>query len=301
VLLTSAAGAVYRSTAALCAAVVAHVPLLERPLVRLGISLWTVPGAGRFYRSVAGRYADRLRQSDRPFRRVAVGDTTLVLDVTEFTTSSLYFGNVPYEPKTTEYFRRHLGRGGVFADVGANHGYFTVLAAALVGDGGRVFAFEPNPPVYEQLDRHVRLNGYEHRVVLLQQALSDNTEDGARLFISQWPQNSGLSSLTPGAESIAAGSLSATATIAVRTETFDRWLTAAGVEHVDVVKIDTEGAEGHVVRGMARALQENRVGAVVCETQWGSEAHRLLCASGLVAEALESNGVLTNIAYARPR
>src|SRR5688572_23516819 len=130
--MTSAARALYRSTATLCAEIVAHVPLLERPLVRFGISVWDMPGAGRFYRSVVGRYTDSLRKSCRPFRRVSVGDITLMLDVTEFTTSSLYFGNVIYEPMTTEYFRRHLLRGCVFADVGANHGYFTVLAAALV-------------------------------------------------------------------------------------------------------------------------------------------------------------------------
>jgi FkbM family methyltransferase len=213
----------------------------------------------------------------------------------------LYFGNVPYEPQTTQYFRRHLGRGGVFADVGANHGYFTVLAAALVGEEGRVYAFEPNPPVYEQLAEHVRLNHLEQRVVLLQGALSDTAGDGARLFVSQCPGNSGLSSLVPGAESIAAGSLSAASTISVRTDTFDRWLETAGVGRVDLVKIDTEGAETHVVRGMSKALLEKRVGAVVCETQWGSEAHRLLCASGLVPEVIETAGTLANIAYELPR
>jgi FkbM family methyltransferase len=299
--MTSLARSGYRAIATLCAEVVAHVPLLERPLVRLGISVWDVPGAGRFYRSVAGRYADRLRQSRRPFRRVRVGDSTLVLDVTEFTTSSLYFGNVLYEPQTTQYFRRHLGRGSVFADVGANHGYFTILAAALVGEEGRVFAFEPNPPVYEQLVQHVRLNRFDERVVLLQEALSDTAGDGRRLFVSNCPGNSGLSSLTPAEESIAAGSLSADRTIPVRTDTFDRWLAAAGVERVDLVKIDTEGAEAHVVRGMSKALQEKRVGRVVCETQWGSEAHVRLCASGLVPELLETNGTLANIAYAQPR
>ena len=270
-------------------------------MVRLGISVWDVPGAGRFYRSVAGRYADRLRRSPSRFRRVMVGDTTLVLDVTEFTTASLFLGNVPYEPQTTQFFRRHLGCGSVFADVGANHGYFTVLAAALVGEEGRVFAFEPNPPVYEQLAEHVRLNHFEQRVVLLQEALSDTVGEGARLFVSQCPDNSGLSSLTPGAESIAAGSLSEASTIRVRTDTFDRWLASGSVERVDLVKIDTEGAEAHVVRGMSHALREKRIGAVVCETQWGSEAHELLCASGLVPAVLETAGTLANIAYELPR
>lgn len=299
--MTSVARAAYRLTATLCAELVSRVPALEPLLRRLGAAVWHQPNAGRFYRSVAGRYGERLRQAGSQFRRVMVGDTALIVDVTEFTTSPLYFGNIPYEPETTDYLRRHLRPGGVFADVGANHGYFTILAAALVGDGGRVFAFEPNPPVYDQLRAHVRLNGFEHRVVLLQEALSDTATDQVRLFVSQWSGNTGVSTLTPGASTIADGGLSPERTITVRTETFDHWLATSGVDHVDLVKIDTEGSETDVVRGMAIALQARRIDAVVCETRWESDAHRLLCASGLIPQPLDTNGPLTNIAYAQPQ
>jgi FkbM family methyltransferase len=288
----------YQRAAALCAETVVRMPALEQPLRRLGASVWHVPGAGRFYRSVAARYGDRLRESRSQFRRVMVGSTPLVLDVTEFTASSLFFGNVPYEPKTTAYIRQRLRPGHVFADVGANHGYFTMLAAALVGARGRVFAFEPNPPVFEQLQRHVRLNEFEDRVVLVKQALSDTAADAARFFVSQAAGNSGLSSLMPAASMFGSGGLSPDCTIHVSTGTFDRWLAASGADHVDLVKIDTEGAEAHVVRGMEHALQSGRIGAVVCETEWGSEAHQRLCRSGLVPERLDAIGPLTNIAYA---
>jgi FkbM family methyltransferase len=299
--MTSIARAAYRLTATLCAGIVSRLPALEPSMRRVGAAVWPSPIGGRFYRSVAGRYADRLRDGGSQFRRVMVGDTALIVDVTEFTTSPLYFGNIPYEPETTEYLRHHLRPGGVFADVGANHGYFTLLAAAFVGETGRVFAFEPNPPVYEQLRTHVRLNGFEQRVVLRQEALSDTAGDRARLFVSQSLRNSGLSTLIPGACSIADGGLSPANTIAVRTGTFDSWLSTSGVQHVDLVKIDTEGSETAVVRGMAAALGRGRVGAVVCETRWDSEAHQLLCAAGLVPERLDTNGPLTNIGYAQPR
>jgi hypothetical protein len=71
------------------------------------------------------------------------------------------------------------------------------------------------------------------------------------------------------------------------------------IDRVDLLKIDAEGAEAHVVRGMSAALQAKRIDAIVCETQWDSEAHRLLCESGFVPRALETNGPLTNIAYER--
>ena len=205
-----------------------------------------------------------------------------------------------YEPETTDYLRQRLRPGAVFADIGANHGYFTMLAASLVGDRGRVFAFEPNPRVYEQLENHVRLNAFESRVVLLEQALWDKRGE-QRLFVSQWSGNSGVSTLMPGASLYCRGARLAGADDPVRTETFDCWLAASGIERVDLVKIDTESSEAQVVRGMSGALQARRVGAVVCETRWDSEAHRLLCESGFVPQPLETNGPLTNIAYALPR
>jgi len=295
---TPLARATYRFTASACADLVTRVPALEPALVRVGSHVWHWRRAGRFYRSVAGRYADRLRQSGSPFRRVLIGDASLLVDITEFTTSPLYFGNVPYEPETTEYLRRHLQPGSVFVDVGANHGYFTILAASLVGARGLVVAFEPNPPVYERLDMHVRLNGFERRVMLVNSALSDSDGDQT-FFVSQWTGNTGISTLTPGASIIDGGGLSADRTIQVRAEALDHWLAMNPIDRIALLKIDAEGAEAHVVRGMSALLQAKRIDAIVCETQWDSEAHRLLCGSGFVPRALETNGPLTNIAYER--
>jgi FkbM family methyltransferase len=298
--MTSLTRATYQFTAAACADLVSRVPALEPALVRVGSHVWNWRHAGRFYRSVAGRYADRLRQSGWPFRRVVIGDVPLIVDVTEFTTSPLYFGNIPYEPKTTAYLHQYLRPGGVFADVGANHGYFTILAAGLVGERGLVFAFEPNPPVYERLDTHVHLNGFDHRVVLVREALWDSSGEET-FFVSQWSENSGISTLTPGRSNLADGGLSPARTIRVRTETFDHWLSKNGIEHVDLVKIDAEGAEAHVVRGMSDALRAGRIDAVVCETEWDSDADLLLRGFGFVPQPLDVNGPLTNIAYARSR
>ena len=56
-----------------------------------------------------------------------------------------------------------LQRGDVFVDVGANIGYFSVLAACLVGEGGQVFAFEPDPDNFRLLRDNVALNGFSSR------------------------------------------------------------------------------------------------------------------------------------------
>jgi FkbM family methyltransferase len=298
--MNSVLSATYRSTAALCAELVSRVPRLEQPMLRLGSSMWNRPAAGRFYRSVAGRYADRLRQSGSPFRRVLIGGTAIVIDVTEFTVSSLFFGNIPYEPATTAYVGLALRTGDVFVDIGANHGYFTILAAALVGPEGRVCAFEPNPRVFERLRTHVDVNRFEGRVTLVEQALSDASAEATTFYVSQWSGNSGVSSLTPLPTALREGGLSEAHTISVRTDTFDRWLAQSGLAHVDLVKIDTEGAEDLVVRGMSGELREHRVRAVICETSANSEADRLLRGAGLVPRTLERLGPLMNILYAEP-
>jgi len=296
--MASVARSMYRSAASGVAGTIAAFPGLESPLRSIGALVWDWPGAGRFYRSVAGRYSDRLRDSGNRFRRVDIGDVHLTLDVTEFTTSSLYFGNRPYEPLTTAFLQRHLPRGGVFVDVGANHGYFSLFAAARVGDTGRVFAFEPNPAVFDQLVHHIALNTFEPRVDARRQALS-NTRDVAQLYVSGVGNNSGLSTLVPDHTRLQAGDVWRESPVRVETDTFDRWLADQAVDCVDVVKIDVEGGEDLIVDGMTGALAAGRIAAVVCETHAGSRAHQILSAAASQIEPLDVGGALTNFAYLR--
>jgi len=289
----------YRAASEGCAESVVRVPAIERSFVRVGPHLWSRPGVGQFYRSTAWRVAWRMRRRNDRFRPLLVEGTPLVLDATEFTTRGLYFGAHLYESATTAYLSRALRPGGVFVDIGANHGYFSMLAAAKVGPTGRVAAFEPNPAVFAQLATHVALNGFESRVLLSPMALADEPTPAATLFVSRDPGNSGLSSLTPSDEAIATGSLSSAETIAVRVETFDNWFAESGLDRIDLVKIDVEGGEGRVVAGMQHTIAAGSVGAVICETVWDSEAHRVLCGAGYVPQALDAVGHLTNVLYAR--
>lgn len=291
----------YRFCAEACAELVWRVPALEPAFVGVGARASRTPGVGRFYRSAAHRLAERLRAADTRFRSVVVGEQALVLDVTEFTAGPLYFCGSTYEPVTTRQLTGLLRPGHVFVDIGANHGYFTLLAASLVGPAGRVAAFEPNPHVFEQLRRHVQLNHFADRVRLESCALADRCEDGARLYVSQVAGNSGLSSLTPNAAALSSRDLSESATVPVPVDTFDHWLAASrvfdGLPAIDLVKIDVEGAEARVIAGMAETLATGRIRALIVETPWQGPAHRQLCDAGYTAQALERVGSLTNILF----
>jgi FkbM family methyltransferase len=288
----------YRSGASACAAALEHMPIAESTFVAVGSRLSTWPGVGRVYRSVAFRLAERIRQAGTPFRWLTIAGRRLMVDVTEFTTYGLYFNRTPYEPLTTDFLIQELKPGDVFVDIGANHGYFTLIAASCVGSTGCVFAFEPNPPVFQQLVTHVRMNRFEDRVRLADVALSD-AEGEATLFASQCRTNSGLSSLRATAERVESGALSAAHTVRVRTETFDRWYARARPGSISVMKIDVEGAEEQVVRGMDTTLRTGVIRRIVCETALEGNMRQHLADVGYVSRPLESIGSVTNLVFVR--
>ena len=150
-----------------------------------------------------------------------------------------------YEQATTELFRQTIKADMVVVDVGANVGYFSLLSAELVGSGGKVYAFEPEPNNYELLTKNIELNSYSN-VQPMQMAVSD--ECGfTQLF---------LSSLDSGSHSIYnAGARGVRGTHLVSTTTLDAFLTGEAWPNVDLVKIDVEGAELKVLAGMERLTE----------------------------------------------
>jgi FkbM family methyltransferase len=148
-----------------------------------------------------------------------------------------------YEPAKMRAVRRLLKPGGVFLDVGANKGDFTILAASIVGAAGRVVSFEPAPDNFVWLEASISLNGCGN-VELHRLALSD--EDGiTRLYLGR---RSGTHSLLPLAENDMGA-------LEVQAKTLDGFLSDAAIDRVDLIKLDVEGFEMHVLRG-ARATLE---------------------------------------------
>lgn len=71
-----------------------------------------------------------------------------------------------YVQETTEFLKGAIREGMVVADIGANIGYYTLLAAKRVGTSGRVYAFEPDPRCVEILRKNILLNGHSNVVVM---------------------------------------------------------------------------------------------------------------------------------------
>jgi hypothetical protein len=87
-----------------------------------------------------------------------------------------------YEEGTTKVFKKHLRKGMIMIDIGANIGYYSLIAARIVGKDGKVFAFEPHPSNYEWLRKNIEINGFTN-VIPINKAIADKN-DLAKLFCS---------------------------------------------------------------------------------------------------------------------
>lgn len=158
-----------------------------------------------------------------------------------------------WEASDTHWFVKSVRPGDVVVDAGANIGYYTVLASKLVGPTGRVYAFEPDPTSFELLERNVRLNGADN-VVAEQKALS-NANTTLELFIAS--DNKGEHRIyQPEGEH--------RPSIKVPAVRMDDYLRGK-VDHVDFVKIDTQGAEAVIIEGMAETIRANQQMVMIVE------------------------------------
>jgi FkbM family methyltransferase len=133
-----------------------------------------------------------------------------------------------------------LKEGMTVVDVGANTGMYSLQAGVAVGPTGRVYAFEPFPDVYRRLSEHIRLNGASN-VLGVPVALADR-EGVVTFHLGRLGSQGSLFRVDTDRA------------IQVGTRTLDSFLAEQGVGRVDVVKVDVEGAEMHVLRGMPELL-----------------------------------------------
>ena len=176
---------------------------------------------------------------------------------------------------------RHIRRGWRVVDAGANHGYFTLLLADLVGPSGRVFAIEPNPRLFELLRRTVRVNGFDDRVTLLPYAAAA-AEGEADLRVPRGFSGDGSVDRR----------VSEPCTVC---RVAQRRLDELIDEPVDFLKIDAEGADYDVLEGSSGLLPPNRPVAVMLEHhapfhQRPAERMRHLTEQGFALNYVDAEG-----------
>ncbi len=150
-----------------------------------------------------------------------------------------------YDPGTVALFRDCLKEGMTVVDIGANLGYFTVIAAGKVGPSGKVFSYEPDPRNFDLLKENISANGFGN-VTAFPVALSDRAGK-RKLFFgdNQCTHSFG--------DKIGHGRFES-----VTTDTLDDSLKALGSPKIDVIKMDIEGAEPIALEGMTETIARSQ-------------------------------------------
>jgi FkbM family methyltransferase len=155
-----------------------------------------------------------------------------------------------YEPYTTELFRQLIEPGMTVLDIGAQFGYFSLLAAKH--GAGRVYAFEPVPANFELLRRTIQINDYMNVIHPVQRAVG--AEPGlVTMFVYE-----GSDSHSMHRHPVA----SVREQISIECITLDEFLEG---EAVDIIKIDIEGNEPYALSGLSQMISSRSRLALITE------------------------------------
>jgi len=162
----------------------------------------------------------------------------------------IYF-NV-YEKKYLDRVLKLIPQHGICIDVGANVGYYALNFAK--NSCKKVYAFEANPIVANKLRNNISLNYFEPIIEVSEYAVSDKI---SKVTFSLSPEeNSGWGHI---------GEDERFEKIVVDTYTLDKFFEDKGLEEVDLMKVDVEGAEDMLIEGAQRVLSEQRIRHIFME------------------------------------
>ena len=178
-----------------------------------------------------------------------------------------------FENAESHFVQRFLQPGMTVLDIGAHHGYYTLLASRRVGPCGRVIAFEPSRRERRKLLLHLFLNRCRN-VQLRSVALAER--EGETEFYQVIGTQTGCNSLRPPAVH------EPTKVLRVRVSRLDDFLQRERIERVEFIKMDVEGAELAVLKGAGQLLERSPRPVILAEVYdirtepWGYQAREIV-------------------------
>jgi FkbM family methyltransferase len=197
---------------------------------------------------LASRYLNsHLREHPRQRVTETRFGARVAVDTQDLIQRYLYLFGV-WEPYMTGWLQRRLRPGDTYVDVGANIGYYSLLASQLVGDEGQVVAIEASPAFHRRVLEHVEINRSGNI-----RAVNGAVSDAKKIlkFVLASSNNMGANSIVPYEGPTES-------TFEIEACPLPDLLTEKEIARARVIKIDVEGAEGSVVRGMAHMLPRLR-------------------------------------------
>lgn len=153
--------------------------------------------------------------------------------------------NLVYEEFETKLIKQEIKKGDFVLDIGAHIGYYTLIFAKLVGENGRVFAFEPDPTNFALLMRNIETNGYKN-VILEQKAVSNKTGK-LKLYVRQ----------DDTADHRIYDSHDGRQSIEIEAIRLDDYFNNYNGK-IDFIKMDIQGSEPGAIQGIPLLLQKNK-------------------------------------------
>ncbi|QLH04009.1 hypothetical protein C5F49_00730 [Nitrosopumilus oxyclinae] len=154
-----------------------------------------------------------------------------------------------HEPINTQIISRILKKGMTCLDIGGNIGYYVLLERKLVGDEGKIIVFEPLPRNYQYLEKNIRLQNVKN-ISAYNFACGDK-EGKATFFINK--KSNGCKVI---AEGVSPPDPSLGTLTEVPIKILDPFIEELKLEQVDFIRMDSEGYELHILKGLRRTLQK---------------------------------------------
>lgn len=161
-----------------------------------------------------------------------------------------------YEEKYVDFFLSKIKEGDIIIDIGSYIGYFSLLASQKVGIKGHIYAFEPIPRNYRRLMRNIDINHIKN-IKAYNLGVSDKNENTFFNMPIDIPAESSLYNIH--VTELKTDILIKKELIDVRLILFDQFSINEGIRNINIIKIDTEGAELKVLEGMKKTLKNNDI------------------------------------------
>lgn len=192
------------------------------------------------------------KQGDKAgWRIISVNGYKMKVNVTHRMASLIYWRGA-HEWAPIFLLQKELKKGMVVYDIGGNIGEMALFCAHQLGEGAKVYSFEPLNETYEILVENIALNKYESRIEAFNIALSDK-EGEADLFAAT--EHNPLGSFEDGSHTLYATDDRSIFLQKIKMETLDS--KQKELAPPDFIKLDVEGAELHTLRGAAETLKKH--------------------------------------------
>src|SRR6266571_5902481 len=242
-----------------------------RRLLRLSRRFPRIRGFGR----LGGLLSQIYTRKERPAVLVDVLGYHMALEPRECVDAALIFCPQLYEHFEIGYLKQFLQPGGYFLDAGANVGFYSLIAAGIIGPSGRALAIEADPTNFSKLTTNVTLNNLGETVILRNLGLSDRFET-LRLGLNLTGNRGGNSFLDEGQ-----------AGVMVRCAPLFEVLNEVGLDHIDVAKFDIEGFEHKVLKKFLESAAPKLLSRVIIIEQ---NARHLALGAGDALALLREHG-----------